>query len=155
MNFRDCEVSATSATPQAMLYRLRHSLINCFFSIARYSIMIHRRILSACRCPWDAKRSAPLLKAQPADANLRSLFGFASREMSLRSPDRNLKTPATDFKGASKGPAGPEPTEGRRGELIALVLAREWVPPLLSIAGPKSPCVPERPARAEAWARVP
>jgi hypothetical protein len=37
--------------------------------------------------PWDAKqvptcgwRSALLLKAQPADANLRSLFGFASGE---------------------------------------------------------------------------
>jgi hypothetical protein len=40
----------------------------------------------------------PLLKAQPADANLRSLFGFASRQMSLWSPDRNLKTAATDFK---------------------------------------------------------
>jgi hypothetical protein len=26
--------------------------------------------------PWDTKRCAPLLKAQPADANLRSLFGF-------------------------------------------------------------------------------
>jgi hypothetical protein len=28
--------------------------------------------------------------------------------MSLWSPDRNLKTAATDFKEASKGPAGPE-----------------------------------------------
>jgi hypothetical protein len=31
---------------------------------------------------------------------LRLLFGFASREMSLWSPDRNLKTAATDFKEA-------------------------------------------------------
>jgi hypothetical protein len=37
-----------------------------------------------------------------------SAFGFASHEMSLLSPDRNLKTAATDFKEASKGPAGPE-----------------------------------------------
>jgi hypothetical protein len=77
--------------------------------------------------PWDAKqvptcgrRSAPLLKAQPADANLRSLFGPASPEMSLWSPDRNLKTAATDFKGATKRPAGARARAERvRGGLIA------------------------------------
>jgi hypothetical protein len=35
--------------------------------------------------------------------------------MSLWSPDRNLKTAATDFKEASKGPAGPEANEVNRG----------------------------------------
>jgi hypothetical protein len=32
----------------------------------------------------------------------------ASRKMDLWSPDRNLKTAVTDFKEATKGPAGPE-----------------------------------------------
>jgi hypothetical protein len=43
-----------------------------------------------------------------AAAKLLSAIGPASREMSLWSPDRNLKTAATDFKEATKGPAGPE-----------------------------------------------
>jgi hypothetical protein len=85
--------------------------------------------------PWDAKqvptcgwRSAPLLKAQPADANLRSLFGFASHQMSLWSPDRNLETAAPDFKEASKGPAGPEHEAKRgRGELTAAARLRHPV----------------------------
>jgi hypothetical protein len=59
---------------------------------------------AAKQVPTCGRRSAPLLKAQPADANLRSLFGFA--KISLWSPDRNLKTAATDFKEASKGPSG-------------------------------------------------
>jgi hypothetical protein len=47
---------------------------------------------------------------------LRSLFGFASHEMSLWSPDRNRKTAATDFKEWAQRLAGPE-TERSEGEV--------------------------------------
>jgi hypothetical protein len=56
----------------------------------RRAISAAAKQLSLSAGPWDAKqeptcgrRSAPLLTAQPADANLRSLFGFASREEPL------------------------------------------------------------------------
>jgi hypothetical protein len=59
----------------------------------------------------------PLLKAPPADANC-VRFGFASRQMSLWSPDRNLETAATGFEEASKGPTGPEhERSSARGDL--------------------------------------
>jgi hypothetical protein len=46
----------------------------------------------------EAFRSAA--EGSACGRELRSLFGFASHEMSLWSPDRNLKTATADFKEA-------------------------------------------------------
>jgi hypothetical protein len=55
--------------------------------------------------PWGREAGANLRLAFRSAAE-GSVFGFASRKMSLWSPDRILKTAATDFKEASKGPSG-------------------------------------------------
>jgi hypothetical protein len=62
---------------------------------------------------------------------LRSLFGFASREMSLWSPDRNLKTAATEFKAATKGPRDPSTSEASaRGTYRSCVRSHKRTGPI-------------------------
>jgi len=69
------------------------------------------------------------------------LYRPASREMSLWSPDRNLKTAATDFKEATKGPRDPSTSELSARGLISAVRSPQRTA-LGSAAGPlpRGPC---------------